>query len=254
MKYILLCVLAWSSAHMCLQAQHKQKYTIHTGEIVTQVIPAAERMHYEQFKPATVNYHNGKSTAIYNNYSYLPGEMQFIGPKKDTLIMIDDPLIKSIRVGEDVFYYLPGIGYLLALRDTYPVKPVENHIIKIIKGAPLSGYQPTNIVVTTDFNTGIAQGTVTDKYVGPKPSNDQLYYQPAPNLMLLSRKISFYLMDKNQRFYEAKKSNLFKLFPSYYKPIKHYIQEQAINFKSKEDLIKLVEFCNQLQRDHPAEK
>ncbi|MDO1451886.1 hypothetical protein Q0590_36795 [Rhodocytophaga aerolata] len=254
MKYLLLFALNWFSIHACLQAQHRQKYIVHTGEIVTQVIPAAERMHYGQFKPARVIYHNGQTASLMLNYSYLPGEMHFIGPKGDTLAMVDDPLVKSIQVGEDVFYYLPRTGYLLALSDTYPVKPVEKQIIKIIKGEPSSGYQGASQVVSPIFNTGDSQGTVAERYVGPKPSNEQLYYQPVPNLVLLSRQVSFYLMDKNQRFYEAKKSNLFKLFPGYHRPIKQYIQEQSINFKSKQDLIQVIQYCSQLQRKHPAEQ
>jgi hypothetical protein len=221
---------------------------------MTQVIPAVERMHNAQFQPGTIIYHNGKSIAVHLNYSYLPGEMHFIGPKGDTLAMIEDPLVRHIMVGKDLFYFLPGTGYLLALSDAYPVKPVEKHVIRIIKGAPLSGYQPGNMVVSSDFNTGILKGTVVDKYVGPKPSNDQIYYQPAPNLILLSRQVSFYLMDKNQRFYKAKKSTLLNLFPAHHKPIRLFIQKHQTNFKRREDLIDLLQFCSQLQTDNSLEK
>jgi hypothetical protein len=61
-------------------------------------------------------------------------------------------------------------------------------------------------------------------------------------------------MDKNQRFYKANKSTLLKLFPTFQKPIREYIQTHHTNFKRKEDLIDLLQFCSQLQTDHSLKK
>ncbi|WP_276366000.1 hypothetical protein [Chryseolinea sp. H1M3-3] len=60
---------------------------------------------------------------------------------------------------------------------------------------------------------------------------------------------TFFFIDLNNTIHKATSNNILKLFSGHNDKIKEYLNKYRVNFQSKEDLIRLTTFCNQLNAD-----
>ena len=65
--------------------------------------------------------------------------------------------------------------------------------------------------------------------------------------LVLSRNDDFYIGNITNGFLLYKKSNVLKLYPQHKSTIKNYLKTNPVDFKAKDDLIKLTEYLVNLK-------
>ncbi len=238
-------LLLWLSLYLMgsylkLVAQPPKVYHISKGVTTTSVIPFEETYRYPVFREASITYRNGTMPGVTLNYNLLYGEMQFIDSKGDTLALANEEKIKQIDTGENVFYFLPNLGFVEVVADLPQAGLVRQESLQIIDRADL--YQNTGLHSPAGTASGAGSGT----YLGSAPSYRQLFTRPAPQDFKISRQVTFLIMDRNRRFYPAKRSTLMQLFPRYKSKINQYWKERQPNLRKEQEVIALLEYCNQL--------
>lgn len=204
----------------------KTYYVINTGEVPVKIIPQADQIRYPEFRDGMVYYINGKTEAKKLNYSVLYGEMHYLGPEGDTLVLDTEQLVKKIQIGADEYYSMHGLGYAQVLNPQAPVQIARKETIKMIVGnLPHLGYASNDV------------------YKGDVLTLWEIYYQKTKGLMKLVKEVSYVFIDQNQRFYPAKKSVLLKLFPGQSREIDRFARTHKIDFKQPEDLQLIIEFA-----------
>jgi hypothetical protein len=66
--------------------------------------------------------------------------------------------------------------------------------------------------------------------------------------LVLSKKYDYYIGDIANGFVSYKKSNILKLYPQHKSEIGDYLESNAVDFKLREDLIRLTEFIRGLRQ------
>ena len=61
---------------------------------------------------------------------------------------------------------------------------------------------------------------------------------------------SYFFIDQNNELQPATRASMLKLFPASCTEIKGYLLEHRVDFDSREDLIELTNYCNQLVDGH----
>ena len=90
--------------------QTSSELVITAGTIVSEVLTPDKIYQHPQFTLGKVLYRNGTETEALLNYNNLSGDIEFIGPKKDTLVIGKDllPTIKKIMINGHTYFYQEG--------------------------------------------------------------------------------------------------------------------------------------------------
>jgi hypothetical protein len=187
---------------------------------------------------ATITYLGRNMPGVTLNYNLLYAEMQFIDTNGDTLALANEDKIKLIDTGENVFYFVPDVGFVELVANLPLASLVRQESLEIMDKADLlknTGFHDSS------FEAGA--GT----YVGSAPSYRQLFTRPAPQDMRIRKQERFLIMNHNKRFYPVKKATLVRLFPRYKREINQYWATEKPDVKNEKDLIEFLEFCNQLR-------
>jgi hypothetical protein len=210
----------------------KTYYVVHSGEVPVHIIPQDAQIRYPEFRDGTIFYLNGKTEARKLNYSTLYGEITYLDAKGDTLSLATNGLVKKIQIGDDQYYYLHGQGYVEVISSTASIQLARKEVLKMVVGSlPFRGYAEDN------------------SYRGDVPTLWELYNQKSGGLMKLVKEVSYVFIDRNERFYPAKRAVLLKLFPKQKKKLDHFARANEIDFRRAEDLQKIVEFAVQNQKN-----
>ncbi len=179
---------------------------------------------FPQFQEGRVTFFTGYSPdqKIKVNYNLYYGHMYLIDDNGDTLQVKPSKILKSVQVGNNLFYFDPQKGYIEVIVDG-TVSLGSHNMLQIEKMEFVSG----NIE---------AEGTADLRGM---PSVFNKYYR---------RSATYYFIGKDQRLYTPSKFAILKLFPEFKVLLSDYISDQSIDFKRESDLIKLCGFCNELRQ------
>src|SRR5689334_8271957 len=99
-------VLAFFIALNC-QAQDSSVILIPAGTTIGEKLPLAKQFKYPDFRSGQVVFKDGSIAPAKLNYSYLTGEVEFIGPANDTLALSDDktPLVTYISIDSSLYCF-----------------------------------------------------------------------------------------------------------------------------------------------------
>lgn len=217
-----------------LRAQESSLFKIKAGEDIQKAVAFTDKYRYPQFKDGVVTFFTGVSTAGKLNYSLLLGEMHFISPSRDTLSLANEATIKEIKIGENQFYYDSKNGYLEVIADYQSIKLAIKQLFRVAGLEKIGGYQQSSAVSSIKNYSMIANGNSSVKTLEAKGD------------IVLSKEKLYFFVDQNNRFYNANKSNLLKIFVKHKKAIEAYIKEESIGFDSEESLKKILLFSSQL--------
>ena len=227
MRVLLLFVLAYCSR------SHAQDSTIlvKAGTSVNESVSIAVLYQYPQFVYGKVFFKPGDSTAALLNYHKLLDEMQFIDVKGDTLSIVNAGLIKSIRINNDVFYY--DEGYVKLLKDTNGIKLAAKQTIRVTRKNKIGGYDIANPTSAIE-----SYGTLIDQkgIFNLVPRED----------LTLAKKTLYYFGDKYNQFIWATRKNLLRQFSKHSGTLNAYLKDNSVNFESREDMEKLLQFLASL--------
>ncbi len=163
------------------------------------------------------------------NYSFLSGEVEFIGPANDTLAIADDKasLIKDILIDGNVFYYNkeffeeianhPETGRLLK-------KQLFSEMYREKVGAydmasPTSSIQTYSSV--SNKKPSIIEGLIVKENLFLKVTEE------------------YFVENKNNEMVPLTKKNLLKLYSSRKRAINDYLDKNPVNFNREDDLKRL---------------
>ena len=230
MKSLLLVLLAFS-CYANIFAQRKTTVTIKAGNNIMDVIPIADIFYYPQFTSGIVFLRDGTKTKVKMNYNRLVDEMHFINSKGDTLALDNEKTVEYIAIGIDTFYYNEGFVRLISTGNV--VKLVVKQIWMIKETRQIGAFNSTNNSVSM---------------VSYKSYNEKgrLYDLTVNEDVILTKVENYYVGDKYNHFVIAGKKNILMLFPKEEKRIGTYLKENKINYNSKEDLEKTVQFIEHL--------
>ncbi|GAB3264118.1 hypothetical protein GCM10027347_30990 [Larkinella harenae] len=217
-----------------LRAQDFGVVRIKGGPNWQQSVPLQDRYRYAQFRPGTIAYVNGQRATGPLNYNILIGEMQFIGPRGDTLAVANESTIRAIQIDETSFRYDPRYGFV-EIRADYPtVLLAFKPLFKTVRAEKNGGYNQSS---------GTSSITQYKSFVG---SSGQLSRLEQEGDLLLEKDVLYGLIDQNNRFHKITKSTVLKLFWKHKPAIEAYLKTEVIDFKKEADLKKLLHFCSTL--------
>ncbi len=172
---------------------------------------------YPNFLEGKVTLDNGFSPTFTMklNYNVYEDRIEYITAKGDTSVLENAGHLKSIAIGDHVYVNDYPTVYVEKLNQT-SVALGSKHLIKMM----------------FEGNSGEVFEALG-------------WHQPTARLdRLFVKKDEYYFIDKNSRLNRATQSNILKMHHSSKKELKKYIKETKVDFKNKEALIGLLEFCD----------
>ena len=223
MRVLFLFVLAYC----CPSHAQDSTIVIKAGTSLRESVSMTDLYQYLQFVTGKVFFKHGDSGVAKLNYSKLLDEMQFIGPKNDTLAIANAGTIRFIRINIDVFYY--DNGYVKLLKDTNGIKLAEKQTLRVAGKEKIGAY-------------GMASPTSAIDNYGKLIDQRSIYNLVPREDIILAKKTQYYFGDKYNHFVWATRKNLLRHFSEKSGILNAYLKDHNIDFNKKEDLEKLLEF------------
>lgn len=220
----LLCCMAVS-----LSCSAQKTFTIEQGQNFSHAIPFNELYMYPSFRQGAVYYKNKSTAGGAINYSYLTQELLFIGPAGDTLSVEAPEEIDSVTIDKDVLYFYKGLVKLDTI--TGEARLASSHI-----------FSPADKKVV-GFNGISTSSTSNMTYVQYK-INPGTTMVADEQTVLLKNKV-FYIGDRMNHFLPVTKKNLHKFYSKKEKALSTYLEQNAVNYSNRTDLVKLLAFMEQ---------
>ena len=230
MKKTLFIIYALLLPGSFLMAQQDNSIIVRAGTRLIDYFPVKERYRYPDFKDGQLMYKDGKSSPGRFNYNFLLGEMEFL-QSNDTLSIINKRDISFIVAAQDTFYY--NNGYIEQILGG-PVR------VGLTQNFKLTDIRRKGAFGVTDRNSSI------DTYNSMSVTGN--YYGLVPNEDLEFRRIEqYYLAIPAKSFVLFNRKNLIENFPQGKDAIKNYLKSNRVDYYSRKDLFKLVEFLGTLK-------
>jgi hypothetical protein len=196
----------------------------------------SERVYfYDEFQLGTAYFSEGNPVRVRLNYNFVTQEMQFLNHQDNDaiLILISDPKMTHIKIGNDIFVPVEKQGFAQVIVDG-PIALLRKKRV-FVEGLT-RGYGATNTTVAMTSLNSISY-------------KDGTYEFPA--VTKTRTVLSFYLM-KNNRIYAATRKNFLRLYSEIKPQLKKFLSENKIDFKNEAHLRGLTKFCNNLlnERKH----
>ncbi len=215
----------------CVQAQ--KQIRVKGDENVVNVIPLADRYRYPKFTTGTVTYRNGVAGTGQLNYNRLLGEIQFIGPKGDTLALADEQNIAHVTIGTSKFYINQGRGCLEVIANYGSIKLAKQVVFESVRSEKKVAF-------------GQSSGASSVATVQPFANNSSVHRIESAGDRMIQENVSYFIVDQNDRSYLVNKSTIFKVFAKHKKAIETYLKENSVQFSEEADLKRLIQFCSEL--------
>jgi hypothetical protein len=212
-----------------LTAQKNEIITVKPGTKIADYFPVEERFRYSEFKTGKVVLKNKKSNSAMLNYNLLAGEMQFI-QNRDTLSITNFTGIDYIKIDNDLFYC--DNGFLEVVSGQDPAIMAVKQYVKIVDTRKVGAYGSKNSTSAVETYANFFRSRNYEIVV-----NEEL---------VLSKEKEYYIGNTLNGFVLFRKNYLLKLFPRYKSDINTYINSNQVDFRNKEDLIKLTGFLQEI--------
>lgn len=227
---------------VALPAQEKKHYIVRPGDIILDRIPEDGRYRFDDFKEARVYFRNNSTASGNLNYHLLYGEMQFVDVSGDTVSLANEQFLEKITFENTAYYYDPeNKRYLEVLVGGEQLKLTRHMRMRLLENdvKSMDGYvstlDPNLSRVVYDLDNRVHETTLR-----------KFFESRAQHPMLFTHHEEYYFVDKNNIVWPVKKSSLRRIFPDERRDLSNYLSDERINFSDKEELKKLVTFCNQL--------
>lgn len=155
------------------------------------------------------------------NYNLYFAQVDIINEKGDTLQVTPSKEVKLIDIGGHTFYYDDRWGYIEVLSNG----PVALGVLTVLSTEKM-------VYVSGSFD-GASAGIDTR---GTRSVYDR-YYRKTD---------TYFFVDSNNKLYKAIKPSILKVYASHKKEINEYVNEHKTDFNKMQDLLQLLNFCNQL--------
>lgn len=156
------------------------------------------------------------------NFNMLLGTIEIASPDKAISTLRQTPEIKFVWIGDHKFIYNPGVGYLEIIYDGKA---------SLAQKRTFSGvYEPAN-----GFLYSLNTTNSNDNFKGQVYKSIRYYWIDE----------QYFFVDEHQKISRATSGVLTKMLPSSVKKqVKEFSKEKNIDYRKKEDLLKITEYAN----------
>lgn len=230
----LLLLIEWVGLGQAA-GQYGDLVRVRSGHSIGEEIPPHLRFRFEKFQNGQVFYRTGKSSLVHLfNYDYMAEAVLTIQITGDTIVLYDNKDFLYFKIKDAIFYRVAPDRYVEIIADDSVAKlAVRDRFIMKRRDKKVSdGYNTfVDNVNSVRSLTNMGYGRM-------------IYDQD----MLMMRYPEFYLVDQDGLAHKATKSRFFKLYPAYKESIERYIDRGNIDFKSRDGLLRLFEYCSELRK------
>jgi hypothetical protein len=189
---------------------------------------------FDAFKDGKVFFKNGKHTRAKLNYNYMHGEVEFISPDRDTLLLTNKAFVDHIVIGESVFYCQPKNGEM----------EVVGHFNKV-----LLAKKKHLVIKGNSKNMSDRKLTASDESTIPSSllisnQSGEFQWQNNTSKPEYQYKTTYYLIDQNGNFHAAKRAGFAKVYFKKQHALNNYLKKNEVNFSQEEQLKELLRFCS----------
>jgi hypothetical protein len=218
MLTVLICVHGY--------AQNDQ-WIVNAGESIEGALGDSVIYRYPHFMQGLVYFRDGNVSRAQLDLNFVTGEMQFIGPAKDTLTVANAGTIKYITIQTDTFYF--DKMYIELVHGNATAKLGKREIIKVsdIKKEGAYGQMSSTSAINT-----------TNSFY----SNNLSYKLTEKTAVTLHKETVFFIGDNFNNFQPAAKKNIYKMFNSRMPAIESFMKENKTELNKEDDLVKLIDF------------
>jgi|GEM_PF-389725 len=233
MKRSTVLIISLFLLSFSLFAQEQKTVTVKAGTRIKDYFTHSDMYRYPEFIQGKVSFRDGNSTVVKLNYCILSGEMQFVA-SGDTMEITNEKNIRIVQIMQDTFYC--DNGFLEVLAGYGPVIMAVKQFVKLsdIKKEGPYGTRPSGSSATT-YSGIYDEGSLR---------NYNLIQQQD---FVLSKKSEYFIGNEKDGFFPYKKNNVLKIFPQRKSVIDDFLNKNMINFKAKDDLVRLTQFLLEIQ-------
>lgn len=225
----IICLTAGSA----IAQKVKNGYLLSEFKQAPAVIPFNERFQFEEFKNGFVYKRTGARSAAKLNYSYLYGDILFLGSDRDTLTISDKEFVKYASIGENIYFYDQKYGYAEIVSESDGVKVGKQTLLALLDFDKSAHFEK---LISPVFRPD--QTTLVGVSSNVKAEN-------LSNLRLKSQSNLFFI-DQNNRFYAAGRNSLLKIHRKIRRKVIHYLDERVVNYDNEDDLKTVIADCAKL--------
>jgi hypothetical protein len=164
------------------------------------------------------------------NYNMYYEKMDYISVSGDTLSITNTREIKLVKIGDKEFFHDYQTGYYELILPL-PVALAAKNVF-FLYNIEYSSYKRPSL-------TPVRPALPTSDIRGVSEPFDRLYQKGS----------LYFLIDQNHQVHKPARSALLKLFPDHQQQILEYLAENPTDFGSRQDLIKLISYCNQFNKN-----
>lgn len=227
MKTCFLIFLTFVLFAQTIYAQTSEKKLVKAGEDINEAFPVSSRYLYPQYTSGSVIAKDGSVANASLNYNLMQGEMQFIGPKGDTLAIANEGEIKYVVINSDSFVYDKVYLQLIATNNAASI--AKNEKIK------LGDIRKRGAYGTTSAGGGI------DTYSTIVSSGQRQNLTEQKDYLMI-KETTYYISKGYNNFMLANKKNVVKMFGQKQNEIEAYLRDNKTNFGKEDDLKRLIAF------------
>jgi hypothetical protein len=188
---------------------------------------------YPEFLEGLVVFNDSSSAEAKLNYHQVFGQILFINQKGDTLALANPATTRLVKIGTDSFYFHDK-SFLHKLTQLKGNNLAVKQTIKFVgreKAGPYGTYSSTS---AANSNSTVTVDDQITQYIGLDQNTVYKF------------KNEFYFSDRFNNFFRASKKNFFNLYSRHEKALKEYIKQNPVDYNSKGDLIRLLNYANSL--------
>ena len=211
----------------CFQsaAQSTEQIVVKAGDDIAAGFSPNGFFRFPEYMDGSFTLKDGTKSNARFNYNIVSGEMHFIGPNSDTMILSQPEIIDIIYVGNTPFVYNKGYIELVG----------HNDMVNLGKKITVR-WQTESIGAY-----GMAAPTGSIDHFKQIIAGNSYHKLSLSQNFVFTKRISYWLIDKSNIAVQANRKNFLKLYtPDKQGNIEEYIKKNNVNFDKEDQLIQLI--------------
>ena len=231
MKAYIFFIMLFFSGWMF--AQENQMIEASSGEDLSGKVSTSMRYLLPEFTDGQVFFKNSFLSTGKLNYNVLVGEMQFL--ENDEVRALETKDIAVVKIDDRLFFPYRGNEFSEELLSAYTYK------LRVRSKGSISPFAKKGAYGTTSSTSSITS------YTSVSGSDGQLYNLSVAEDVLVTVRNFYYLVGENGKYLQITNIKSFtKQFPAFRNQIEAFARENKIRFDNKDDLIRLLVYCSEL--------
>lgn len=190
---------------------------------------------YPEFIYGTVYFANGTKRPAKLNYNYQYGQIQFIGPLADTLLVTGKAYIDRVEIADKTFFLSETHGDMEAVAR-YGKVFLGERVQPQATGTKLSHSGQRFSASAGSTSASLLVSNQGGHFQWENNSTDQSW----------SVRSSYFLIDHNRVYHVVSRRSFLTVYGLHKRQVARYLRENKVDFGNRTDLKQLLAFCDGL--------